>query len=101
MNGGDAGPAPPGGRANRRAALSSPRGNPPRSIGLRADMDARPMKERTACAHRSTHDGKMHACGHDGHTAMLLGAAKYLAATRRFDGTVHFIFQPAEEGIGG
>ena len=52
-------------------------------------------------AHRSTHDGKMHACGHDGHTTMLLGAARYLAATRNFEGTVHLIFQPAEEGGGG
>jgi hippurate hydrolase len=72
-----------------------------RSIGLRADMDALPIQEANTFAHRSKHDGRMHACGHDGHTAMLLGAAKHLAATRRFDGTVYFIFQPAEEGIGG
>ena len=77
------------------------RGNTPRSIGLRADMDALPIQERNDFTHRSTHDGKMHACGHDGHTAMLLGAAQYLAETRNFEGTVHFIFQPAEEGHGG
>ena len=72
-----------------------------RSIGLRADMDALPIQEANTFAHRSRHDGKMHACGHDGHTTMLLGAAKYMAETRAFDGTVNFIFQPAEEGIGG
>ena len=72
-----------------------------RSVGLRADMDALPMEEANAFAHRSTVPGKMHGCGHDGHTATLLGAAKYLAETRNFDGTVHFIFQPAEEGGGG
>ena len=72
-----------------------------RSIGLRADMDALPIHEANTFAHRSTSDGRMHACGHDGHTAMLLGAAKYLADTRNFDGVVNFIFQPAEEGIGG
>jgi amidohydrolase len=77
------------------------RGNAPGAIGLRADMDALPIKELNEFAHRSTDDGKMHACGHDGHTTMLLGAAKYLAATRHFDGTVHLIFQPAEEGGGG
>jgi amidohydrolase len=76
-------------------------GNAPASIGLRADMDALPMQEANDFAHRSRNDGRMHACGHDGHITMLLGAAKYLAATRRFDGTVHFIFQPAEEGLGG
>ncbi len=76
-------------------------GSGKRAVGLRADMDALPIREANSFAHRSKHDGRMHACGHDGHTAMLLGAAKYLAATRRFDGTVHFIFQPAEEGIGG
>jgi len=76
-------------------------GASPRRVGLRADMDALPIKEANTFAHRSRHEGRMHACGHDGHTTMLLGAAKYLAATRAFDGTVHFIFQPAEEGIGG
>jgi amidohydrolase len=76
-------------------------GNSPRAIGLRADMDCLPILEANSFGHRSTHDGKMHACGHDGHTTMLLGAARYLAATRNFDGTVHFIFQPAEEGLGG
>ena len=76
-------------------------GNNPRAIGLRADMDALPMDELNTFAHRSQHAGRMHACGHDGHTTTLLGAARYLAATRKFDGTVHFIFQPAEEGRGG
>ena len=72
-----------------------------RAVGLRADMDALPIVETNTFEHRSTHQGRMHACGHDGHTTMLLGAAKYLAETRRFDGVVNFIFQPAEEGIGG
>ena len=72
-----------------------------RAIGLRADMDALPIEEATNLPYRSRHAGRMHACGHDGHTTMLLGAACYLAATRNFDGTVHFIFQPAEEGLGG
>jgi hippurate hydrolase len=72
-----------------------------RTIGLRADMDALPMTERTGEAYASTVEGKMHACGHDGHTAMLLGAAKYLAETRNFDGRVAVIFQPAEEGGAG
>lgn len=72
-----------------------------RTIGLRADMDALPMTEKTGSAYASTVPGKMHACGHDGHTAMLLGAAKYLAETRNFDGRVALIFQPAEEGGGG
>ena len=72
-----------------------------RAIGLRADMDALPIAEANTFSHRSRNAGVMHACGHDGHTAMLLGAAAWLARTRRFDGTVHFIFQPAEEGLGG
>ena len=72
-----------------------------RSIGLRADMDALPILEVNRFGHCSVNRGVMHACGHDGHTAMLLGAARHLAATRRFDGSVHFIFQPAEEGLGG
>jgi amidohydrolase len=76
-------------------------GNTARSVGLRADMDALPIAESNTFSHRSVHDGKMHACGHDGHTTILLGAAQYLSATRNFDGQVNFIFQPAEEGIGG
>ncbi len=72
-----------------------------RSIGLRADMDALPIAERNHFSHASRHQGRMHACGHDGHTTMLLGAARYLASTRNFDGTVNFIFQPAEESGGG
>ena len=70
-------------------------------IGLRADMDALPIHEQTGLDYASKTDGAMHACGHDGHTAMLLGAAKYLSETRNFDGTVVVIFQPAEEGGGG
>jgi hippurate hydrolase len=76
-------------------------GNSSRAIGLRADMDALPLNEQNTFPHRSQHDGRMHACGHDGHTAMLLGAAEYLAETRQFDGTIYFIFQPAEETVGG
>jgi len=76
-------------------------GASPRSIGLRADMDALPMTEATGLPYASKNPGRMHACGHDGHTTMLLGAAKYLAETRNFDGTVHFIFQPGEEGGAG
>ncbi|PDV85483.1 amidohydrolase [Rhizobium sp. H4] len=76
-------------------------GNGTRRIGLRADMDALAMPEAAERPYKSTVPGRMHACGHDGHTAMLLGAARHLAATRSFSGTVHFIFQPAEEGRGG
>jgi hippurate hydrolase len=75
-------------------------GNGP-SIGLRADMDALPIHEANHVPYRSKHEGIMHACGHDGYTTMLLGAARYLAETRDLAGTVHFIFQPAEESIGG
>ena len=76
-------------------------GNETRSIGLRADMDALPISETNEFSHKSKNSGKMHACGHDGHTVMLLAAAKYLAESRSFSGQVNFIFQPAEEGLGG
>lgn len=76
-------------------------GSSGRSIGLRADMDALPMREENDFAWRSARQGLMHGCGHDGHTTMLLGAARYLAQTRRFDGTVVLIFQPGEEGFAG
>ena len=79
--------------------LRSGQGN--RSIGLRADMDALAMQELNSFEHTSAHAGKMHGCGHDGHTVMLLGAARHLAEARDFDGTIHFIFQPAEEGGAG
>jgi len=72
-----------------------------RAIGLRADMDCLPMHERNTFEHKSQNEGRMHACGHDGHTTMLLGAARYLQETRNFDGTAYVIFQPAEEGGGG
>jgi amidohydrolase len=76
-------------------------GTSDRAVGLRADIDALPMTEHNHFAHASRHPGKMHACGHDGHTAMLLAAAKHLATHRNFDGTVYLVFQPAEEGGGG
>lgn len=76
-------------------------GNGTRRLGVRADMDALPIEEQTGLSHASRHAGKMHACGHDGHTATLLAAARYLAAERNFQGTLNVIFQPAEEGLGG
>ncbi|MDD5268354.1 MAG: M20 family metallopeptidase [Methylococcales bacterium] len=81
------------------ATLSS--GNSSKKIALRADMDALFIQEQNTFAHKSRYDGKMHACGHDGHSAMLLAAAKYLSEHRNFNGTVYFIFQPAEEGRAG
>lgn len=77
------------------------KGNGKKRIGLRADMDALPMEEKTNLSWRSTIPDRFHGCGHDGHTTILLGTARYLAETRNFDGTVAFIFQPAEEGLGG
>jgi len=76
-------------------------GNGEATIGLRADMDALPIVEANDIPYRSRNQGRMHACGHDGHTTMLLGAARYLAETRNFNGTVNFILQPGEEGVGG
>ena len=76
-------------------------GSSTRAVGLRADIDALPMSERNTFAHASRHPGKMHACGHDGHTATLLAAARHLATHRDYDGTVYLVFQPAEEGGGG
>jgi metal-dependent amidase/aminoacylase/carboxypeptidase family protein len=78
-----------------------PAGNSSHKIALRADMDALFIQEQNTFAYRSRHDGKMHACGHDGHSAMLLGAAQFLSEHRNFNGTVYFIFQPAEEGRAG
>lgn len=82
------------------AVLRGKRGDGP-SIGLRADMDALHVQELNNCEHKSVNEGRMHACGHDGHTTMLLGAAQALASNPDFAGTVHFIFQPAEENEGG
>jgi hippurate hydrolase len=83
------------------AVIPGMRNESGRSIGLRADMDALPMHEENDFAHASRFKGRMHGCGHDGHTVMLIGAARYLAETRRFDGTAYLIFQPGEEGYGG
>jgi amidohydrolase len=90
-------------KIGRTGVVGTIRGNRkgPKSIGLRADMDALPIHEETGLPHASKSAGKMHACGHDGHTTMLLGAARHLAAHRDFAGTVNLIFQPAEEGLGG
>ena len=77
------------------------RNGPGEAILLRSDMDALPILEETGLEHASANEGTMHACGHDGHVAMLLGAAKHLSETRNFDGTVYFCFQPAEEGGAG
>jgi amidohydrolase len=89
------------GMARTGIVASIKAGSSSRSIALRCDMDALPIVERTGKPHASTHEGVMHACGHDGHTAMLLGAARHLSRNLDFDGTVHLIFQPAEENEGG
>ena len=83
------------------AIIKGSEGNSEKSIGLRADFDALPMIEKNTFDHKSKYKGMMHACGHDGHTSMLLGAVKYLSENNNFDGKIHFIFQPGEEGFGG
>ena len=83
------------------AWIKGSKGNGKKSIGIRADFDALPMTEKNYFDYKSNNNGMMHACGHDGHTTMLLGAAKYLSENNNFDGTVHIIFQPGEEGFGG
>ena len=83
------------------AWVKGSKGDSKKSIGLRADFDALPMSEKNNFDHKSSNEGMMHACGHDGHTTMLLGAVKYLKENNDFDGTVYFIFQPGEEGFGG
>ena len=83
------------------ARVKGSQGNSDKSIGLRADFDALPMPEKNEFEYKSTNEGMMHACGHDGHTSMLLGAAKYLSENNDFDGSVYFIFQPGEEGFAG
>jgi len=87
----------------RTGVIGALKGSVPgrRAIALRADMDGLHVEEQNDLPHASQHRGRMHACGHDGHTAMLLGAAKHLAETRNFAGTIYFIFQPAEENEGG
>jgi amidohydrolase len=89
------------GRTGVVGVLRGKRHDSGRSVGLRADMDALPMAEENTFSYRSTESGRMHSCGHDGHTTMLLGAARYLASTRNFNGTVVLIFQPGEEGYAG
>jgi hippurate hydrolase len=89
------------GRTGIVAVVRGRRDSAGRSVGLRADMDALPMHEDNDFEHRSRYDGRMHGCGHDGHTTMLLAAARYLNATKKFNGTVYLIFQPGEEGYAG
>jgi hippurate hydrolase len=89
------------GRTGVVAVIAGRANDSGKSIGLRADMDALPMQEENDFAHKSRYDGRMHGCGHDGHTTMLLAAARYLHETRRFDGTAYLIFQPGEEGYAG